>query len=83
MIFLDLHKAYVALYSGICLEILEGYRVGPWARHILQEYWDRLRMVARAGGYCAADFKGLWGVTQVDSLSPTIFNLVVHAVVQH
>ena len=40
-------------------------------------------MVARAGGYYGEDFKGAWGVTQGDPLSPTIFNVVVDAVVRH
>ena len=29
VIFLDLHKVYAALERSRCLEILEGYRVGP------------------------------------------------------
>ena len=49
VIFLDLHKAYDALDRSRCLEILEGYDVGPRARRILQIYWRRLTMVARAG----------------------------------
>ena len=40
-------------------------------------------MVARAGGYYREAFKGAWGVTQGDPLSPTIFNVVVDAVVRH
>ena len=40
-------------------------------------------MVARAGGYYEKSFKGERGVTQGDPLSPTIFNVVVDAVVQH
>ena len=40
-------------------------------------------MVARAGGYYGAAFKVDRGVTQVDPLSPTIFNVVVYAVVRH
>ena len=40
-------------------------------------------MVARAGGYYGAAFKGAHGVTHGDSLSPTIFNMVVDAVVRH
>ena len=40
-------------------------------------------MVARAGGYYGEAFKGDRKVTQVDTLSPTIFNLVVDAVVRH
>ena len=40
-------------------------------------------MVARAGGYYRTGFKGGRGVTQGDPLSPTIFNVVVDAVVRH
>ena len=40
-------------------------------------------MAARAGGYYGAAFKGARGVTQGDPLSPTIFNVVVDAVVWH
>ena len=40
-------------------------------------------MVARSGGYCGTEFQGARGVTQVDPLSPTIFNSVVDGVVRH
>ena len=59
------------------------YGVGHWARRILQVYWYRLRMVARAGGYYRTTFQGFLGVTQGNPLSPTIFNVVVDAVVRH
>ena len=52
-------------------------------RRMLREYWDRTTMVARAGGYYGKGFKGGRGVTQGDPLSPTIFNVVVDAVVRH
>ena len=83
MIFLDLTKAYDALDRSRCLEILEGYGVGPSARRLLTTYWRRLTMVARASGYYGEVFKGAWGVTQGEPLSPTIFNVVVDAVVRH
>ena len=87
MIFLDLTKAYDALDRSRCLDILEGYGVGPNARMLLKTYWRRLTMVARAGSYYAKAFKGergvTQGVTQGDPLSPTIFNVVVDAVVRH
>ena len=81
MIFLDLTKAYDALDRSRCLEILEGYGVGPSSRRLLTTYWLRLTMVARAGGYYGEAFKGARGVTQVDPMFPTIFNVVVGAVV--
>ena len=38
-------------------------------------------MVARAGGYYGTDFQGARGVAEGDPLPPTIFNVVVDAVV--
>ena len=55
--FLDLTKSYDALDRSRCLEILEGYGVGPSARRLLTIYWRRMTMVSRAGGYYGKDFK--------------------------
>ena len=54
VIFLDLTKVYDALDRSRCLEILEGYGVGPNARRLLKTYWRRLTMVAIAGGCISA-----------------------------
>ena len=83
MIFLELHKAYDALDRSRCLEILEGYGMGPQARRIFLTYWSRITMVARTGGYYGTVVQGARGVTQGDPLSPTIFNVVVDTVVRH
>ena len=82
-IFIDLHKDYYALDRDRFLEILDGYGVGTRARLILRPYWDRIRMVACAGGYYRAEFQGFWWATQGDLLYVTIFNVVVGAVVRH
>ena len=58
MVFLDLHKAYEALDRSRCLDILDGYGVGPRARRLLPKYWRRLTMVARAGGYYGTAYQG-------------------------
>ena len=50
---------------------------------MLTTYWRHLTMVARAEGYYGKAFKGERGVTQGYPLSPTIFNVVVDAVVRH
>ena len=83
VIFLDLTKAYNALDRSRCLGILEGYGIGPGARRLLRNYWRHLTMAARSGGYYGTAFKGERGVTQGDPLSPTLFNVVVDAVVRH
>ena len=38
VIFLELHKVYAALYRSRCLNILEGYGVGPCACRLLWTY---------------------------------------------
>ena len=81
--FLDLHKAYDALDRSRCLAILEGYGFGAKARNLLNTYWYRLTMVAQAWGYYGKSFRWERGVMQGDPLSPTIFNVVVDAVVRH
>ena len=83
MIFLDLTKAYDDLDRSRSLEILEGYGVVKRVRRLLRVYWNTSTMVARAGGYYGTGFKGERGVTQGDPLLPTIFNVVVDAVVRH
>ena len=83
VILLDLTKAYDALDRSRSLEILKGYGVVDRVRRILREYWDKTTMVAMAGGYYRKGFKGGRFVTQGEPLSPTIFNVVVDAVVRH
>ena len=76
-----LNHSIEALDRSRCLDILEGYGVGPQSRRLLQTYWRRLTMVARAVGYYGTAFQGARGVTQGYPISPTIFNVVVDAVV--
>ena len=83
VIFLDLTKAYDALDRSRSLEILKGCGVGERVRRLLTVYWERKTMVAMAGSYYRKGFKGEICVTQGDPLSPTIFNVVVDAVVRH
>ena len=71
VIFLDLRKAYDALDRSRCVEILEGYGIGPKSRRLLPRYWHRLTMVTQAGGYYRKAFGGERGVTQSDPLSLT------------
>jgi hypothetical protein len=81
-IYLDLRKAYDALDRGRCIEILEGYGVGRRIVALLTNYWKKQRIVAKASGYHGDPFEATRGVTQGDPMSPTIFNIVVDAVVR-
>ena len=82
-IFLDLLKAYDALDRERRLDILAEYGVGPRTIRILRTYWSRLHMVGKSGGRYGPAFHRHRGVTQGDPLSPTIFNMVVDAIIQH
>jgi len=39
-VFIDLKKAYDAMDRERCLEILEGYGVGPNMLRLLEHFWD-------------------------------------------
>ena len=82
-IFLDLQKVYNALDRSRCLDILEVYGVGPRDLRLLFRYCERLQMVAHMGGYYGELLRGERGVTQGVPLLPTIFNMLVDAVVRH
>ena len=57
--------------------------MGPRSLRLLRRYWARLQMVALMGGYYGVTFRNERGVTQGGPLLPTIFNVVVDAVVRH
>ena len=67
-IFLYLCKAYNSSDGNRCLDILEGYGVGPMFIHLLRLNWGCLIMVAKAGAYCATPFKGYQGFTHREPL---------------
>ena len=80
--FLGFNKSYNALGRDPCMQILVGCGVGLKKERSLCYYRDHLSMVARAGSYYGTPFKVQEGVTQRDPLSPTIFNMVVDAVIR-
>ena len=81
-IFLDLRKAYDNVDRERLLEILEGYDVGPNALGLLKFYWDNQCCVAKCGKYHGETFVPYPGATQGGVVSPTLFNLLVDAVVR-
>ena len=82
-IFLDLRKAFDALDRDLCLDILAGYGVGPRTLHILQTYWFWLQMVAKVKGHYGTFFQSNRGLTQGETFSPNIFNVVSDSAIRH
>ena len=52
-------------------------------KRVLRINYEHLFVVGQVGLYCGTSFKGRRRVTQVDPLSPTIFNIVVEEVILH
>ena len=44
------------------MEVLAGYEMGPHRELLLQKYWEKFTMVARAGLYYGAPLKVYKGV---------------------
>ena len=82
-VFLNLQKTYYALDQERALDILTAHGVGPRPVRLLTVYWDPLTMVAKACRYFGSPFKGYKWFMYRDSLSPTIFNIVIDAAICH
>jgi exonuclease III len=81
-IFLDLSKAYDTLDRTRTLQILQDYGTGTKILRLITKFWDSLTIVAKQSGYHGEPFRSERGTTQGDIVSPTIFNVVVDAVVR-
>jgi hypothetical protein len=80
-VFLDLSKAYDTLNRATTLQILKEYGVGPRIILLLTNFWNSLQVVARQQGYHGEPIRTERGTTQGDIISPTIFNVVIDAIV--
>ena len=60
-----------------------AYGVSPRTIQLIHTYWGHLTIVSRDGGYFRMPFKGYYGITQGNPLSPPIFNAVVDAVIHY
>ena len=82
-IFLDLTKAYDTLDRPRTVEILKAYGVGPNIIHIITQTWEMDRMIPKQAGCYGKEFETSRGVRQGDIMSPTVFNIVVDAVIKY
>ena len=57
-IYLYMYKSYAFLDRDRCLEILDGYIVGPRSCRLICTYWYMLKIMANAGGNYVEKFKG-------------------------
>ena len=81
-IFLYLRKAYDTVDRERLLEILKGYVVGPNVLGLLKFYWVNQLCVAKCGKYNRETFVSYCGATQGNVVSPTLFNILVDAVMR-
>lgn len=81
-IFLDLSKVYDTLDQSQTLQLLKQYGMGPRLLQLLTHFWDSLQVIARQQNYYGSPFRSERGTTQGDMISPTIFNIVVDAIVR-
>lgn len=79
-VLIDLKKAYDSVDRQRVLEIMEKYGVGIWMRWIMENFWTNKRMELHQGRCYGEILTPTQGVTQGDTISPTIFNIVVDAV---
>ena len=61
---------------------MRGYGLGKNLQSFLVRFWEGQALVTRDGGCYGLPFKKDWGVNQIYLDSPTIFNIVVDAVVR-
>ena len=82
MIFLDIKKAYDSVDRDKLLTLLQNYGVGENICNIICNMWLEDIIVPKQKQYYGKPFLSSKGVKQGDIISPTIFNIVVDAVIR-
>jgi len=82
-IFIDMSKAYDGLDRDRTLQLLQDYGVGENILRILQNFWVTHTIIPQQKECYGEPFPAVRGVTQGDIVSPTIFNIVISAVLYH
>ena len=67
---------------GRCLHILRNCGVGEKAIRLISRFWKHGLLVCRAAGFYGRPFRARRGVTQGGPVSPSIFNLMVDAIIR-
>jgi len=82
-IFIDISKAYDGLDQDCMLTLLQDYGVGNNVLHLLHNFWSHPTIIPHQQGIFGQPFSAEWGITQGDIISPTIFNIVIDAILHH
>jgi Reverse transcriptase (RNA-dependent DNA polymerase) len=81
LVFLDLTKAYNTLDRDRMLQLLQAYGVGPNICQIINNIWTNDTLILKQHQYYAKAMKTSRGKRQGNMMSPTLFNIMVDAVV--
>jgi retron-type reverse transcriptase len=82
LIFLDITKAYDTLDRDRMLQLLQAYGVGPNICLIIDNIWNNDTLILKQHQYYSQAMQTSRGVRQGDIMSPTLFNIMVDAVVR-
>ena len=64
------------------MKILKRYGLGINMAQLLENYWEKQKIVPKSGNFMGWPFGMGCGVTQGNPASPMIFNIVMDAVVK-
>jgi hypothetical protein len=77
--YLDLRKAYDALYWGHCLKILAGYGVGPKLLRLQKQFWKNPKMCVMLGAIMGSPLEPIEALCR-GGLSPASCSMFVSTV---
>jgi hypothetical protein len=80
--FIDLEKAFNAIYLERVLKILKDRGVGPKLLRLIAKFWEMTELCCRVGGSYGQKYWAFHGVTQGGPLSLRLFNIMVDAIVR-
>ena len=83
LIFLDVKKAYDSLDRDRTISLLRKYGVGEKICILLINMWKEDTIVPKQQQFYGKAFKAERGVRQGDIVSPTIFNIVIDAIIRN
>jgi hypothetical protein len=82
-IFLDIKKAYDSVGRERTIKLLQKYGVGEKMCKLINNIWQHDTLVPKQSHYYGKPFKAYRGVRQGDIVSPTIFNIIMDAIIRN